>query len=158
MKRKVVLDDNGTESLLELRMRQPVAIDLDFTVSIFTTKLSSINKFNEMINRKFAARPVYIQPNGHFMPMVLDSISDKSDYNIDDRQFYSQSYDIKVMAYIITEDDYRIEEKALKILEEEEPENKMSYQDYANSLEKDEENFKEGKGKEDQGRAAAYAA
>ena len=44
------------------------------------------------------------------MPMTLDSISDESSYNINDRQFYGQTYNIKVNAYVITEDDYRVEE------------------------------------------------
>ena len=35
------------------------------------------------------------------MPMFLDAINDESEYTIDDRKFYSQSYQIKVMGYII---------------------------------------------------------
>lgn len=115
MKKTLALDDNGSESLLLLKMKQPVAIDLMFKLSIFSTKYSSLNTFNTLINKKFAARQCYIRPNGHYMPMTLESIGDESDYNIDDRQFYSQSYKIKVMAYIITEDDYRVEERPFKI-------------------------------------------
>jgi hypothetical protein len=48
------------------------------------------------------------------MPMTLDGIQDESNYQIDDRQFYGQSYNIKVMAYIITEEDYRVEQIPLK--------------------------------------------
>ena len=43
--------------------------------------------------------------------MVLNDISDESEYNIDDRQFYSQSYNITVKAYIISEEDFVVEEK-----------------------------------------------
>lgn len=46
--------------------------------------------------------------------MTLDGISDASSYNIDDRQYYGQTFRIKAMAYIITEDDYRVEEIPLK--------------------------------------------
>lgn len=114
-KRKIVLDDNGSESFLDLKMKQPVAIDFEYKVSIFTTKYEKINEFNTLINKRFSARQDYIQPNGHYMPMILDSISDESQYNISDRQFYSQTYKIKVMGYIITEDSYRIEEHPLKV-------------------------------------------
>lgn len=114
MKRKKVLDDNGSESYLVLKMKQPMAIDLSYKLSIFTTRYTAINEFNTLINKQFAGRQCYIQPNGHFMPMILDQISDESQYNIDDRQFYSQTYQIKVMAYIITDGDYRVEEAPIK--------------------------------------------
>lgn len=114
MKKKHVLDDNGTESLLVLKMKQPVAIDLMYKVSIFSTRYEDINTFNTLMNKAFAARQVYICPNGHYIPMTLENINDSSEYNIDDRQFYAQTYQIKVMAYIITKDDYRTEEMPLK--------------------------------------------
>lgn len=115
MKKKIVLDDNGSESYLTLKMKQPVAIDLLYKVSIFTKKYSSINEFNTKINKLFSARQCYIKPNGHFMAMTLENIGDESEYSINDRQFYSQSYQIKVLAYIITKEDYRVEEVPLKV-------------------------------------------
>lgn len=115
MKKKRVLDDNGSESLLVLKMRQPVAIDFIYKVSLFTSKYTDLNDFNTLINKKFAARQAYICPNGHYIPMILESISDSSEYNIDDRQFYAQVFQIKVMGYIITKDDYRMDEVPLKI-------------------------------------------
>jgi hypothetical protein len=114
MKRCKVLDDNGTESFLDLKMKQPMAIDLSYKVTIFCTKYQLINDFNTLVNGLFDARQEYIWPNNHPMPMTLDGVQDESNYQIDDRQFYGQSYNIKVMAYIITEDDYRVEEVPLK--------------------------------------------
>lgn len=114
MKRCKVLDDNGTESFLDLKMKQPMAIDLSYKVTIFCTKYQLINDFNILVNSLFDARQEYIWPNNHPMPMTLEGIQDESNYEKDDRQFYAQSYNIKVMAYIITEDDYRVEEIPLK--------------------------------------------
>lgn len=114
IKKLNVLDDNGTESGLLIKMKQPTAVDIIYKLSIFTTKFSSINDFNTLINEKFNARQCYIRPNGHFMPMILDTINDDSEYSIDDRQFYSQTYRIKVLGYIITKDDYRLDEVPLR--------------------------------------------
>jgi len=114
MKRQIVLDDNGTESLLDLRMKQPMAVDLNYKLSIFCTKYEMINNFNVLVNSLFDARQCYIWPNEHPMPMTLEGISDESSYQIDDRQFYGQTYNIKVMGYVITEDDYKISEIPLK--------------------------------------------
>lgn len=114
MKSQVVLDDNGSESLMKLKMKQPTSVDLSYKMSLFTTNIKHINTFNLLINRMFNSRQVYINPNGYYMPMVLDGVNDESQYNIDDRQFYSQTYDIKVRAYIITEDDFKVERVPLK--------------------------------------------
>ena len=110
MKRQMVLDDNGSESILDLKMRQPVAVDLNYKLTIFTTQYHLVNDFNTLITKAFSSRQCYIKPNEHFMPMTLESVSDESNYSIDDRQFYGQTFNIKVMAYIITEDDYRVEQ------------------------------------------------
>ena len=114
IEKRIVQDDNGSESFLITKMRQHTAIDLRYKLSIFTTKYELVNKFNELVNISFNSRQCYIKPNGHFMPMTLENITDESSYSIDDRQFYGQSYEIKVMAYIITEEDYRVEEVPLK--------------------------------------------
>ena len=92
-------------------MKQPFSIDLIYNVSIMTNKYELINKFNLMVNEKFKAIQCYIRPKGHFMSMILNDISDESEYNIDDRQFYSQTYNITVRAYIITEENFITEEK-----------------------------------------------
>lgn len=106
-----VLNDNGTECYEILSMKQPYTVDLTYKVSFITNKFENINDFNQKINRLFASRQHYIRPNGHFIPMILEDVSDDSEYNVENRKFYSQSCDIKVMAYIISEDDFIIERK-----------------------------------------------
>ena len=48
--------------------------------------------------------------------MVIDEINDESTYSIEDRKFYVQSVSIKVMAYIIHEDDFQVERYPKRIL------------------------------------------
>lgn len=115
LKRMEVLDKNGTESYLNLRMRQPMAADLIYKLSLFTNKYDKLNEFNTMINKAFQSRQCYLAPNGYYMPMKLDSISDESEYSIDDRQFYSQTYNISLLGYVITKDDMLISESPKKI-------------------------------------------
>lgn len=110
-----VLDDNGSESILRTRMKLPTPVNLLYRVSVFTNKYDKLNEFNTIINKKFASRQCYIAPNGHYMPMLIDSIDDKSEYNIEDRQFYGQTITVKVLGYIITEDDYIVEEVPYKL-------------------------------------------
>ena len=109
-----ILDDNGSECYEVLSIKQPYTVDLLYKVTFITNKFENINDFNQKINRLFASRQCYIRPNGHYIPMILDDISDESEYNIENRKFYSQSCEIKVMAYIITEDDFKLEKRPKK--------------------------------------------
>ena len=103
-----VLDDNGTESYEIHTMKQPYAVDLSYTINFITTTVDNLNQFNQKINKLFAARQYYIRPNGHFIPMVIDEISDETSYSISDRKFYVQSVTIKLMAYIIEKNDFEV--------------------------------------------------
>lgn len=103
-----VLEDNGTESYEIHTMKQPYAVDLSYTINFITTTVDNLNQFNQKINKLFAARQYYIRPNGHFIPMVIDEISDETSYSISDRKFYVQSVTIKLMAYIIEKDDFEV--------------------------------------------------
>lgn len=110
MKRVVATDKNNREYYIEYRMKQPFGVDLIYKVSLFTNKYELLNKFNQLVNDRFKAIDVYIRPNGHYISMKLDDISDDSEYSLDDRQYYSQSYTITVRAYIIPEDSFIVHE------------------------------------------------
>lgn len=113
MKKVIMNDKNGRPYILEYRMKQPYCIDLNYTVSVVTNKYNLLNEFNMMVNDKFKAIQCYIAPNGHFMPMKLENISDESEYNLNDRQFFSQSFQITVQGYVLSEEDFRVEEKPI---------------------------------------------
>lgn len=103
-----VLEDNGTESYEIYTMKQPYAVDLSYTINFVTTTVDYLNQFNQKINKLFAARQYYIRPNGHFIPMVIDEISDETAYSISERKFYVQSVTINLMAYIIENNDFEV--------------------------------------------------
>jgi hypothetical protein len=110
MKRVAATDKNGREYYIEYRMKQPIAVDLVYKVSLFTNKFELLNKFNLIVNDRFKAIDCYIRPNGHYISMKLNDISDDSEYSINDRQYYSQSVNIVVRAYIIPEDSFIVHE------------------------------------------------
>ena len=110
-----VLDDNGTESYEIYTMKQPYAVDLTYTINFVTTTLDNLNKFNQKINKLFKARQSYIRPNGHFIPMVLEEISDETSYSVSDRKFFVQSATIKLMAYIIEPEDFEVKKYPKRI-------------------------------------------
>lgn len=104
-----VMQENGTDAYDKYTMKQPFAVNFIYTVSIVTNKMEIVNKMNELMIYEFNAIDAYIAPNDHPMSMTLEDVSDNSEYAIDDRKFYLQSYKIKVRGYIIRKEDYKIE-------------------------------------------------
>lgn len=111
MKRVEARDKNDRKYFIEYRIKQPFCVDMIYTITLVTNKYDLLNEFNQKVNDKFKAIDAYMRPNGHYIGMKLTDISDESDYSIDDRRFYSQSFRITVMAYIITPDSFVVEEK-----------------------------------------------
>lgn len=104
-----VLDDNGTESVEVYSMKQPYAVTLNYRVSFVTDLFENLSVFNEMVNNAFKARQFYIRPNNHYIPLVLESAKDESKYSVSDYRFYVQTVEINALAYIIHEDDIKVE-------------------------------------------------
>lgn len=105
---KTVLDDNGNENVEIYSMKQPYTIDLEYEVSFITNTFTMLNVFNSLVNKLFKARQCYIRPNGHFLPMTLSGVNDNTSYTIEDRKFFVQTVAIKVMAYIIHPEDFKV--------------------------------------------------
>ena len=104
-----VLQENGTEAFDKYTMKQPFQVNFIYSVSIVANKMEIINEMNELMHYEFSAIDCYISPNDHPMSMTLEDVSDNSEYAIDDRKYYSQTYKIKVRGYIIRKEDYKVE-------------------------------------------------
>lgn len=104
-----ILDENGTESYDRYTMKEPISVNLAYSVSIITNKMSLLNEMSEMMHKEFSAIQCYIFPNEHPMPLTLEDVSDDSEYAIDDRKYYSQTFKIKCKGYLIDEDGFKVE-------------------------------------------------
>jgi len=91
------------------KIPQPTSVDLLYEVRIFTGKMKDLNKFNRKVQKAFQSRQSYLNVNGHPMPLHLESIGDES--NIEDfenRRFYVQMFEMKLLGYILDEDDFEV--------------------------------------------------
>lgn len=106
---KVPTFNNNVEGIDIYRIPQPVAVDLIFELSIFTHYLIDLNSLAEKILTVFSARQAYQIIKGHYIPIVLNTISDESSLEgVDDQRFYLQKYTLMLKGYIIDEDDFEI--------------------------------------------------
>ena len=102
------LQENGEEAVTLYAVRQPMAVDLVYIVNLVCNKYELLNRFNEKLNSYFRGLECYIFPNNYAMPMFLTGINDESEYTIDDRKFYSQSYQIKLSGFILRKEDFKV--------------------------------------------------
>ena len=106
---KVPTWDGARRGVDLYKIPQPTSVDLTYEVRIFTTRMKDLNRFNRKVQRAFQSRQCYINPKGHPMPLHLESIGDES--NIDDfenRRFYVQLFEMKLLGYILDEEDFEI--------------------------------------------------
>lgn len=104
-----IKEDNSDEGYNRYSIKQPVSVDLSYTINIVATHFETINEMNTKILNTFKSLQHYIRVNGHFMPLILDDIGDKSEYNLENRKFFHQQYNINCLGYIIQEEDFKVE-------------------------------------------------
>ena len=89
------------------KIPQPISVDIVYEVRLFCTRMRDLNLMNRKILTSFSAGEKYIKVNGHPIPLLLDSIGDESVVtNLDERKYYVQLYTIKMMGYLLDEDDF----------------------------------------------------
>jgi hypothetical protein len=99
---------DGNRSGYDLyKIPQPVSIDILYEVRIFCNRMRDLNKMNLKMLKMFSSLQKYIFVNDHPIPLVLDSTGDESVItNVDERKYYVQLYTIKMMGYLLDEDDF----------------------------------------------------
>lgn len=106
---KVPTWNGGRAGIDTYRIPQPTSVDVMYEVRFFCEKMREINKLNSKVQETFQSRQFYISPNGHPMPLHLETIGDES--AIDDfesRRFYAQMFEMKLLGYILNEEEFKV--------------------------------------------------
>lgn len=91
------------------KVPQPTAVDITYDIRLFCNRMRDLNKLNDLVQRTFQSRQHYISVNGHPMPILLESISDESPIeDFENRRFYVQRFEMKLMGYLLNEDEFEI--------------------------------------------------
>ena len=112
------------------KIPQPVSVDITYNVRLFTNRMKDINKFNGLIQKAFQSRQCYITVKGHPMPLILESISDESNINeFEETRFYVQNFEIKLMGYLVDEEDFEVVPTLNRVVTTLETDEKLLYND-----------------------------
>jgi hypothetical protein len=94
--------------------------------------MRDLNRFNKKLLEAFSAGQKYLRINGHPIPLMLDSIGDESVINnLDQRKYYVQLYTIKMLGYLLDEDEFKVTpaiSRGILFFETEEDSNYAGYQ------------------------------
>ena len=89
------------------KIPQPTSVDITYDVRLFCNRMKDLNLFNRTAQLTFQSRQYYIKVNGHPMPIHLENIGDESQVDdFDRRRFYVQNFEMKLLGYVLEEDDY----------------------------------------------------
>ena len=96
---------------------QPVPVDITYSVKIVCNIMRELNKFNKKVLEKFSSRQAYTNVKGHYIPIIMNDISDESVMDIEKRRYYVQSYQFTLMGFLIDEDEFEVKPAISRVLQ-----------------------------------------
>jgi hypothetical protein len=90
------------------KIPQPVPVDITYNVKILSNRMRELNEFNKNVIQTFASRQAYRKINGHYIPIIMNSISDESVVDVQRRRFYIQNYEFTMLAFLLDEDEFEV--------------------------------------------------
>lgn len=98
------------------KIPQPVPVDIQYSVKIICNRMRELNKFNQIILEKFSSRQAYREIKGHYIPIVMNDISDESVMEIEKRKYYIQSYSFTMLGFLIDEEEFEVSPSVSRVL------------------------------------------
>lgn len=98
---------DGKEGYEIHKISQPVAIDIIYEIRFFSNYLEDTNRFYEKYYTQFSGRQLYVRPNGHFMPLILED-ENKEDIvdDIESQRLFVRIFNLKLTGYIQDETEF----------------------------------------------------
>jgi hypothetical protein len=100
--------DGNRINLDVYKIPQPVPVDIKYSVKIICNRMRELNALNKIILQKFSSKHAYTQIKGHYIPIIMDNVSDESVMDIEKRKYYIQSYDFTMMGFLMDEDEFEV--------------------------------------------------
>lgn len=106
---KVPTFDGNKKGFDIYKIPQPIPVDIEFEIRIFSYRQRELNKFNRIVLKNFQSRQAYTVVNGHYIPLILSSVGDESQIqDIEGKRFYIQNYSIQMQGIILNPEDFEV--------------------------------------------------
>lgn len=101
--------DGNRKGLDIYKIPQPIPVDITYDVRFFAFRQQDLNDFNVVVLKKFQSQQAYSMVNGHYIPILLDSIADDSNIKtLDNKRFYVQLYTFILQGFILDPEDFEV--------------------------------------------------
>ena len=91
------------------KIPQPVPVDIIYDLKIVCNRMRELNRFNKIMMQTFTSRQAYTFVKGHYIPIILNSLSDESQISDNDkRKFYTQNYQLQLQGFLIDEEEFEV--------------------------------------------------
>lgn len=105
---KVPTWDGQRKGIDIYKIPQPVPVDITYNLKVFCTKMRHINEFNKVVMQTFSSRQAYANIKGHFIPIILNNVTDESVLDVEKRKYYVQNYEFLMMGFLLDEDEFEV--------------------------------------------------
>lgn len=96
---------------------QPVPVDITYQVKIVCNRMRELNEFNKIVLETFASRQAYQVIKGHYIPIVMNEISDESITEVEKRKYYIQTYSFTMLGFLIDENEFEVNPAVTRVLQ-----------------------------------------
>lgn len=96
---------------------QPVPVDITYQVKIVCNRMRELNTFNKNVIEKFSSRQSYQIIKGHYIPIIMNDISDESVTEVEKRRYYIQTYSFTLLGFLIDEDEFEVNPAITRVLQ-----------------------------------------
>lgn len=102
--------ENGRYGYDIYSVPQPVAIDLQYEINLYTRYTVDVNEFIKCFTKNFSSLQYYVTINGHYIRIIMEeSFSDESTVDsIDGNRYYNPKQTITVKGYLLDEKDFKV--------------------------------------------------
>lgn len=90
------------------KIPQPVPVDITYNVKIICNRMRELNELNKNIIQTFASKQAYRKINGHYIPIVMNTISDESVMELEKRRYYIQNYEFTMLGFLLDPDEFEV--------------------------------------------------
>jgi hypothetical protein len=90
------------------KIPQPTPVDITYNVKIFCNRMRELNEFNKLVLQTFSSRQAYRQIKGHYIPIILDNVSDESVIDLEKRKYFIQNYTFTMLGFLMDEEEFEV--------------------------------------------------
>jgi len=90
------------------KIPQPIPVDITYNVKLFCNRMREINEFNKIVMQTFTSKQAYQQIKGHYIPIILDDVSDESAKELEKRKYYIANYKFTMKGLLIDEEEFQV--------------------------------------------------